>query len=52
MNLFPLGAIYPRAFSSAITEEHPFYFGVKKTGNTESLANEKLQIHANNIMYQ
>lgn len=52
MNLFPLGTIYPQAFSNVITEEHPFYFGVKKTGNIEWLANEKLQTHASNIMYQ
>lgn len=52
MNLFPLGTIYPRVFFSAITEEHPFYFGLKKSENIESLANEKLQNHASNIMYQ
>lgn len=52
MNLFPLGTIHPRVFFSAITEEHPFYFGIKKSGNIESLANEKLQNHASNIMYQ
>lgn len=52
MNLFPLGTIYPRVFFSAITEEHPFYFGIKKSGNIESLANEKLQNHASNITYQ
>lgn len=51
MNLFPLGTIYPRVFSNAVSEEHPFYFGVKKAGNIEWLANEKLHIHASNIMY-
>lgn len=52
MKLFPLGIIYPRVFFSAITEEHRFYFGIKKSENIESLANEKLQNHASNVMYQ